>query len=103
MLNQDVKVRDFLKAKLKHASVGRVVIERPAKNARVTVFSARPGVVIGKKGEEIDHLRAALLSDKSRGGWTRPAGHRSAKKLYPFLATASKGPVPATGSAEAKL
>jgi len=60
MLNEDVKVRDYLKAKLKHASVGRVLIERPAKNARVTVFSARPGVVIGKKGEEIDHLRAAL-------------------------------------------
>lgn len=60
MLNQDVQVRDFLKAKLKHASVGRVLIERPAKNARVTVFSARPGVVIGKKGEEIDHLRSAL-------------------------------------------
>ncbi len=60
MLNEDVQVRDFLKAKLKHASVGRVLIERPAKNARVTVFSARPGVVIGKKGEEIDHLRSAL-------------------------------------------
>lgn len=60
MLNEDVQVRDFLKKKLKHASVGRVLIERPAKNARVTVFSARPGVVIGKKGEEIDHLRAAL-------------------------------------------
>lgn len=60
MLNEDVQVRDYLKAKLKHASVGRVLIERPAKNARVTVFSARPGVVIGKKGEEIDHLRAAL-------------------------------------------
>ena len=60
MLNEDVQVRDFLKAKLKHASVGRVLIERPAKNARVTVFSARPGVVIGKKGEEIDHLRTAL-------------------------------------------
>ena len=60
MLHEDVQVRDFLKAKLKHASVGRVLIERPAKNARVTVFSARPGVVIGKKGEEIDHLRAAL-------------------------------------------
>jgi len=44
MLNEDVKVRDYLKAKLKHASVGRVLIERPAKNARVTVFSARPGV-----------------------------------------------------------
>ncbi len=60
MLNEDVQVRDFLKAKLKHASVGRVLIERPAKNARVTVFSARPGVVIGKKGEDIDHLRSAL-------------------------------------------
>lgn len=60
MLNEDVQVRDFLKAKLKHASVGRVLIERPAKNARVTVFSARPGVVIGKKGEEIDLLRSSL-------------------------------------------
>ena len=60
MLNEDVQVRDYLKGKLKHASVGRVLIERPAKNARVTVFSARPGVVIGKKGEEIDHLRSAL-------------------------------------------
>ncbi len=60
MLNEDVQVRAYLKTKLKHASVGRVLIERPAKNARVTVFSARPGVVIGKKGEEIDHLRAAL-------------------------------------------
>ena len=60
MLNEDVKVRDFLKKKLKHASVGRVLIERPAKNARVTIFSARPGVVIGKKGEEIDNLRTAL-------------------------------------------
>jgi small subunit ribosomal protein S3 len=57
MLNEDVQVREFLKKKLKHASVGRVLIERPAKNARVTIFSARPGVVIGKKGEEIDNLR----------------------------------------------
>lgn len=62
MLKEDVQVRDFLKAKLKHASVGRILIERPAKNARVTVFSARPGVVIGKKGEEIDVLRSALQS-----------------------------------------
>jgi small subunit ribosomal protein S3 len=60
MLNEDVRVREYLRKKLKHASVGRIVIERPAKNARVTVFSARPGVVIGKKGEEIDHLRVAL-------------------------------------------
>ena len=60
MLNEDVQVRDYLKGKLKHASVSRVLIERPAKNARVTVFSARPGVVIGKKGEDIDLLRSAL-------------------------------------------
>lgn len=60
MLKEDVQVRDYLKSKLKHASVGRVLIERPAKNARVTVFSARPGVVIGKKGEDIDQLRGAL-------------------------------------------
>ena len=60
MLKEDIEVRDYLKKKLAHASVGRVVIERPAKNARVTVFSARPGVVIGKKGEDIEALKAEL-------------------------------------------
>ena len=58
MLNEDVQVRDYLKEKLKHASVGRVLIERPAKNARVTVFSARPGVVIGY--DRNDDTNAAL-------------------------------------------
>ena len=60
MLREDIEVRDYLKKKLAHASVGRVVIERPAKNARVTVFSARPGVVIGKKGEDIEALKGEL-------------------------------------------
>ena len=60
MLNEDLKVREHLKKKLAHASVSRVVIERPAKNARITVFSARPGVVIGKKGEDIEKLKADL-------------------------------------------
>ncbi len=60
MLKEDIEVRDYLKKKLSHASVGRVVIERPAKNARVTVFSARPGVVIGKKGEDIEQLKREL-------------------------------------------
>lgn len=60
MLNEDIKVRDYLKKKLAHASVGRVVIERPSKNARITVYSSRPGVVIGKKGEDIEILRGAL-------------------------------------------
>jgi small subunit ribosomal protein S3 len=60
MLGEDFQVREYLNKKLAHASVGRILIERPSKNARVTIFSARPGVVIGKKGEEIDHLRVEL-------------------------------------------
>jgi len=60
MLLEDIKVRDHLKRKLAHAAVSRVVIERPAKNARITVYSARPGVVIGKKGEDIESLKVEL-------------------------------------------
>jgi small subunit ribosomal protein S3 len=60
MLAEDIKVREYLKAKLKNASVSRILIERPAKNARVTIFSARPGVVIGKKGEDIERLKKDL-------------------------------------------
>ena len=60
MLNDDIRVREFLKKRLKNASVGRVLIERPAKNARITIFSARPGVVIGKKGEDIEKLKVEL-------------------------------------------
>ncbi|MEF7615289.1 30S ribosomal protein S3 [Aquincola sp. MAHUQ-54] len=60
MLAEDLDVRDYLKAKLKNAAVSRVLIERPAKNARITIFSARPGVVIGKKGEDIENLKAEL-------------------------------------------
>ncbi|MBA2350549.1 MAG: 30S ribosomal protein S3 [Pseudomonadota bacterium] len=60
MLNEDIKVREFLKKKLAHAAVGKVVIERPAKNARITIYSARPGVVIGKKGEDIESLKQQL-------------------------------------------
>src|SRR6267143_1007239 len=65
MLAEDIKVRGFLKRKLAHASVGRVLIERPAKDARITIFSARPGVVIGKKGEEIrkPEVDAQLIAD----------------------------------------
>ena len=60
MLNEDLRVREYLRRKLKSASVGRVVIERPAKNARITIYSARPGVVIGKKGEDIENLKLDL-------------------------------------------
>src|SRR6187397_1965687 len=60
VLAEDIKVREYLKKKLKNASVSRVLIERPAKNARITIYSARPGVVIGKKGEDIENLKAEL-------------------------------------------
>jgi small subunit ribosomal protein S3 len=60
MLASDIRVREYLKKKLKLASVGRVVIERPAKNARITIYSARPGIVIGKRGEDIEGLKSDL-------------------------------------------
>ncbi|CAN6484386.1 MAG: hypothetical protein RLZZ182_1204 [Pseudomonadota bacterium] len=60
MLAEDLEVREFLKKKLKNAAVSRILIERPAKSARITIFSARPGVVIGKKGEDIENLKAEL-------------------------------------------
>jgi len=59
-LGEDLRVREFLRKKLRNASVGRILIERPAKNARITIFSARPGVVIGKKGEDIETLKSDL-------------------------------------------
>ena len=60
MLAEDLDVREYLKAKLKSAAVSRILIERPAKNARITIYSARPGVVIGKKGEDIENLKRDL-------------------------------------------
>ncbi len=60
LLETDLKVRQFLKKKLANASVSRIQIERPARLARITVHTARPGVVIGKKGEDIENLKAEL-------------------------------------------
>ena len=56
-LNVDIAVRTFLRKKLAHASVSRIQIERPANNARIIIHTARPGIVIGKKGEDIESLR----------------------------------------------
>ncbi|MGB8143754.1 MAG: 30S ribosomal protein S3 [Chromatiaceae bacterium] len=57
LLNTDMQVRAFLRKKLAQASVSRIQIDRPANNAHITIHTARPGVVIGKKGEDIDKLR----------------------------------------------
>jgi small subunit ribosomal protein S3 len=59
-VHMDHKVREFVKEKLKDASVSRVTIERPAKKANITIHTARPGIVIGKKGEDIEKLRAEV-------------------------------------------
>jgi small subunit ribosomal protein S3 len=60
LLHQDLKLREYLMKRLAQAGVGRIVIERAAKKTRVTIHSARPGVVIGKKGADIEKLRQEL-------------------------------------------
>jgi small subunit ribosomal protein S3 len=60
LLHEDIKLRNYLFDKLSQAGISRVVIERPAKKARVTIHSARPGVVIGKKGADIERLRKEI-------------------------------------------
>lgn len=60
LLAEDLKIRSFLEKRLAQAGISRIVIERPARRARVTIHTARPGVVIGKKGQEIDTLRKEL-------------------------------------------
>ena len=59
-LMEDIKVRDYLRKELKQASVSRILIERPTKEAVVTVYSSRPGIVIGKKGEDIEKYRSKI-------------------------------------------
>ena len=60
LLNADIKVREFLRKKLANANVSRIQIERPARSAVVTIHTARPGVVIGKKGADIEILRSDI-------------------------------------------
>ena len=62
LLHEDIAIRRFLQKRLHQAGVSRIVIERPAKKARVTIYTARPGLVIGKKGADIEKLRQALSS-----------------------------------------
>lgn len=60
LLNQDINARKYLKNKLMQAAVSRILIERPAKNARITIYSARPGVIIGKKGGGIEGVKQEM-------------------------------------------
>jgi small subunit ribosomal protein S3 len=60
LLHEDLQIRKFLFKRLNQAGIGRIVIERPAKKARITIHTARPGVVIGKKGADIERLRTDI-------------------------------------------
>jgi len=62
LLHQDLAIRAFLQKELKQASVSSIIIERPHKKCRVTIYTARPGVVIGKKGGDIEKLRQKLMT-----------------------------------------
>mgnify|MGYP003572107136 FL=1 len=62
MLNSDLAVREYLQKRLQQAAVSRIQIERPAKTARITIHTARPGIVIGKKGEDIERLRREVTA-----------------------------------------
>lgn len=59
-LNKDIELRKFVQKKLANASISNITIERPSQNAKVTIFTARPGIVIGKKGEDVESLRQQL-------------------------------------------
>lgn len=61
-LNADLAVRGYIQARLSHASVSRIEIERPSASAKITIHTARPGIVIGKKGEDVDKLRVAVTA-----------------------------------------
>jgi small subunit ribosomal protein S3 len=60
LLHEDLKLKQYLRDRLAQAGISKIIIERPAKKARVTIHSARPGVVIGKKGADIEKLRSDL-------------------------------------------
>ncbi len=62
LLHEDIRIREFLRKRLAAAGVSKIVIERPAKKARVTIHTARPGVVIGRKGQDIEKLRREIAA-----------------------------------------
>ena len=62
LLHEDIRIREFLEKDLVQAGVSRIIIERPAKKCRVTIYSARPGVIIGKKGADIEKLRSKIAA-----------------------------------------
>ena len=75
-IEQDHRIREFLRKKLKEASVSRIHIERQAKKANITIHTARPGIVIGKKGEDIEKLRSEVVEAPEHAAARRAPEHR---------------------------
>ena len=69
MLNSDLAVREYLHKRLQQAAVSRIQIERPAKTARITIHTARPGIVIGKKGVQIEKLKGEIVAIAGKGSF----------------------------------
>ena len=93
LLHEDIAIREALMKQLKQAAVSKIVIERPHKKCRVTIHSARPGVVIGKKGADIEKLRKARRDDDRRRGApstsSRSASPRSTRRWSPSRSPSS--------------
>jgi len=81
-LVEDLKLREYIQERLKPAGISRVLIERAAKNTKVTVHTARPGVIIGKKGADIEKLRSEL-SRRAGGDGVRARRCRAAEPARP--------------------
>ena len=80
-LNSDLAVREYLTKRLAQAAVSRVTIERPAKSARITIHTARPGIVIGKKGEDIEKLRREVTAIIDRKSTRLNSSHSSVSRM----------------------
>ena len=92
LLHEDIAIRASLTKALKQAAVSKIVIERPHKKCRVTIYSARPGVVIGKKGADIDKIRklvAKLTAAKSRSTSSKCASRKSTRRWSPIRSPSS--------------
>ena len=86
LLHEDLKLRDELKARLKHAGVSRIDLERAGKKLTITVVTSRPGIIIGKKGAEVDRLKEEIQSawtGRSTSRSTRSTGPRSTPSSWP--------------------
>ena len=89
LLHEDIRIREMLMKELKQAAVARIVIERPHKKCRVTIHSARPGVVIGKKGADIDKARAVASRIEAGTVWINQ--HGMIHPMVPFGGTKGSG------------